>query len=537
MFFRAISQRLRPLSLRHPIIHRFTVQENLLWQHPTIVTFRGVKTRRFDDAKQPFADTPKNSRRAKQSSVDKEKPENEEELLLHQHNPDVFGTFSEAKQLIEDASEELKVEGNAAKRESTSNGPIRAKPLTTRDYANMIKHHLKFNRVKEAIDVLEVRMIEKDRVQPENHLYNLLITECGRLGHTQKAFELFNRMKQSGAEVTSGTYTVLFNVCSCSPCPKTALELAHNLRRIMLESSYVPNKSNYNAMIQTFGRFNDLHTAFEVIDEMNEHNLPLKVDSFNVLLQTLISDKEHGFRHALLVWHRMHQKRLCPNLFSFNLLLKCVQECGIGDPHSMRNVIEQILSDNNGETVLGGSQQPLNDNDEHTTNTGDQQIEPTDDGHGTPPNLISRTPHFGSLVALKTVKKPEHRLLLLGGISGFVEEMKTAGVVPDIKLFTNMLDVIPSTLAAEHRLLEIIHKMDIPVDIDFFNILMKKRSMRFDYESAKVRSCSCRGILNNLLHVFHIVSFAGSVVADRIGGTAARHRYLRFVSFGLPDNG
>lgn len=41
------------------------------------------------------------------------------------------------------------------------------------------------------------------------------------------------------------------------------------------------------------------------------------------------------------------------------------------------------------------------------------------------------------------------RLLLLGGCSGFFKNMKTNKIKPDIKVFTQLLEIIPSTLVAE----------------------------------------------------------------------------------------
>jgi len=48
--------------------------------------------------------------------------------------------------------------------------------------------------VADAIDVLETRMLKQDRVKPENYIYNLIIGECGRLGYTKKAFQLYNQV-------------------------------------------------------------------------------------------------------------------------------------------------------------------------------------------------------------------------------------------------------------------------------------------------------------------------------------------------------
>lgn len=49
-------------------------------------------------------------------------------------------------------------------------------------------------QLADAIDILETRMLKEDRVKPEHFIYNLIIGECGRLGYTKKAFQLYNQV-------------------------------------------------------------------------------------------------------------------------------------------------------------------------------------------------------------------------------------------------------------------------------------------------------------------------------------------------------
>lgn len=49
-------------------------------------------------------------------------------------------------------------------------------------------------QLADAIDILETRMLKEDRVKPEHYIYNLIIGECGRLGYTKKAFQLYNQV-------------------------------------------------------------------------------------------------------------------------------------------------------------------------------------------------------------------------------------------------------------------------------------------------------------------------------------------------------
>jgi hypothetical protein len=54
----------------------------------------------------------------------------------------------------------------------------------------------------------------------------------------------------------------------------------------------------------------------------------------------------------------------------------------------------------------------------------------------------------------------------VGGCSGFLEQMKKDGVKPDIKTFTQLLDTIPSTKAAE---LVTVHK--------YLSVTLRTRSL------------------------------------------------------------
>jgi len=63
-----------------------------------------------------------------------------------------------------------------------------------------------------------------------------------------------------------------------------------------------------------FGRTGDLLTAFSLVDEMLTKKYKLKDETFNFLLQACISDKEAGFRHALLV--SLNKYMHCYNIFS-----------------------------------------------------------------------------------------------------------------------------------------------------------------------------------------------------------------------------
>ncbi|KAH8270363.1 hypothetical protein KR018_008719 [Drosophila ironensis] len=394
-------------------------------------------------------------------------------------DPDTFGDARINENQPEDS-------GDAEEEAFISRPTRRSKQLQAVEYARQIKDHLKANRLNEAIAVLERRMLREDRVKPDKYIYNLLISGCAKAGYTRKAFALYTKMRQRGLPATGGTYTSLFNACANAPSASDGLAKARIVRENMLEKGYEPNVKNYNAMIKAYGRCGDVDTAYLLADEMAERQLEMNAETFNFLLQACAGNAEHGFRHALLTWHKMLQQGVSPDYYSFNMMLRCARDCGFGDLDSMKQVLDHIAPsagrekrmlqlDDGEKSDLPSESQSSASQIEVSTTASELEL----------PNLLLPRPHLGSLVALEEVTRPHERFLLLGGITGYLEHMKQHKITPDIETFTTMLEVIPPTHAAEKQLIAFVRKIGLKADIDFFNILIKKRSMRFDYESAK----------------------------------------------------
>ncbi|XP_017773300.1 PREDICTED: pentatricopeptide repeat-containing protein 1, mitochondrial [Nicrophorus vespilloides] len=410
----------------------------------------------------------------------------ENEFLVHMKNdPDTFG-----QQIVD----EIIDEDDAKEEKYLQEVGDRSKQLSTKQYADMIKSFIRKRKIKEAIDVVEVKMLKEDRVKPENYLYNLLLGACGRVGYTKKAFSLYNNMKKRGLVVTDGTYTALFNACANSPWPTTdGLTRAKHLHNIMIEKRHEPNDSNYNAMIKAYGRGGDLISAFAVVDEMISKKMPIKDDTLNFLLQACISDKEAGFRHALLVWRKFVDKGITPSIFTYNLLLRSIRDCGLGDLEVTKDVLTKILPQGDKFLQLPEvHENPIEDKfgelesfGKLTTSDFNKNYENVGNIQSSRPNLMAKVPHLGNIISLSEVKKPSDRLLLLGGASAYIENMLENNCKPDIKTYTQMLNCIPGTNVAENNVLLTMKKLGTKPDLDFYNMLIKKRSMRADYESAK----------------------------------------------------
>lgn len=423
--------------------------------------------------------------------------------LFRRNDPNTFGAFDERVTEPDEIDE-----GDIEDDEHYRMIPLRRDQLPPIRYQHMIQNHIRNRQLNEAIDILEVRMKE-DRVKPGYYIYELLIIECGRSGYTKKAFQLYNRMKKRGLQVNGPVYAALFNACAKTIHPTEGLKLATNLRKSMIQNGHQMNEIIYNAMVNAFGRCGDIATAFQLVDEMKEKNLSVKIDTMNHLLQVCCSDKEYGFRHALYVWHKIYRRKMVPDIFSFNLMIRCTRDCGIGDVNAMKNVIADILK-NSTATLKVKSNKGKNEiqliEDKPITlvnaneQSGSQSLEEIKtnvkqhvDGQSSSkevcdqlPNLLSKLPHLGSIVQLSMVNTPEDRFQLLGGLSAFIDEMEEAKVRPNVKTFSQLLDVIGSTCDAEHELIQKMRYMRVRADTDFFNLLMKRRILRKDYDGAMV---------------------------------------------------
>lgn len=400
----------------------------------------------------------------------------EQEFLVKLKNdPDTFGSDLNQEEILD--------EGDKREEEFLENQPLPSQKLSTKQYADIIKAFIRKRKIKEAIDVLETKMIKEDRVKPEAYIFNLLLGACGRVGYTKKAFSLYNKMKQRGLPVMGGTYTALFNACSNSPWPEDGLTRAKHLRNIMIEKGHEVNSTTYNAMIKAFGRCGDTKTAFELVDEMVDKKIRIHTDTINFLLHSCITDKSAGFRHALLVWRKFSGRNLQPNLYSYNLMLRCIRECGLGDIEATMDVINRIVQKNHNLIADGvDTAQIAEDNTQNAIQIQqDPKLMPINR-----PNLLSNRPYLGNIISVSEITKAEDRFILVGGLTGFLNEMKQNNCSPDIKTITLLLDVIPNTLAAETELLSTMKQFNIKYDVDFFNMLIKRRSLRGDYKNAKV---------------------------------------------------
>lgn len=108
----------------------------------------------------------------------------------------------------------------------------------------------------------------------------------------------------------------------------------------------------------------------------------------------------------------MISKHVRPSLYTYNLLLKCTRECGLGDEFETRKIIGQIIDDphllkieskleesnlNTSENNKFNTSSILNDNKNNLSIIENR------------PNLLDVRPYFGDIVGISEIKTSEER--------------------------------------------------------------------------------------------------------------------------------
>lgn len=91
----------------------------------------------------------------------------------------------------------------------------------------------------------------------------------------------------------------------------------------------IPNGLTCNAMIKAYAMSGQTDEAFDVYASMqNWHSQP-DLLTFSFLLMAACEDGEEGLERGLLVWQEMSACSLQPDLYSYNLMLRCYRDGGI----------------------------------------------------------------------------------------------------------------------------------------------------------------------------------------------------------------
>ena len=357
------------------------------------------------------------------------------------------------------------------------------------DYEKKIITFLSERNLSSALKVLDEEM-EENLVKPNQKVFNLLIHACGKAGYASKASELLFRYK-SRANIKFSMYADVFHACANAPnetrgeCLQIAKRLRKSLQKDYQRSLTIPL---YNTMIAAFGRNGGTDIAFEIIDEMSQKNVLISTDTYNHLLQACIGDKESGFRLSMAIYRRMLEKKISPDLHTFNLILRATRDCGIGSAKVINDLLLESMTSRQVRKFMDRLQKQesklleTKNSKERSENYILDINELSNHIENPKPNLLSRNPNLDSICGVSNNVMTSHdKLQMLGDLDGFVHVVQEEfGVALNIQSFSLLMNCI--SVQDEDKLLQLAQHAQ--PDVDFYNQLMRKRVQRKDYLGA-----------------------------------------------------
>ncbi|KAG0569852.1 hypothetical protein KC19_6G120700 [Ceratodon purpureus] len=138
----------------------------------------------------------------------------------------------------------------------------------------------KTNRFKDAYEVISQEL--PDKGFPRNvHLYNKLVYQLGKAGHTEKAFQTFERMSDEGCHPDTGIYNVVINLLGSVG----KVDLAHQLFQQMKEKGCEPNLQTYDIMVGLLVRAGRSVLSTKVCQEMVLKHIEYPEGALKILRQ------------------------------------------------------------------------------------------------------------------------------------------------------------------------------------------------------------------------------------------------------------
>jgi pentatricopeptide repeat domain-containing protein 1 len=313
-------------------------------------------------------------------------------------------------------------------------------------YKNRIQKLSKRGELEEALDLFDDML--SSNLYPDVVVYNNLIAGLGRRGDMKKAFKLFNDMKKRALLPTDHTYTSLFNCCSVAG--KRSLRYLQLVREEMERREVLPNSLTANAIIKAYAMCGEPTKAYEVYVKMSNWNCSPDLRTFSFLLMACAEDKDGGVAKCLHVWPEISANGFQPDVYSFNLLLRCLRDGGI--PKDMLGLVEAD------DTV----------NLDLHTNSTDLKA----------PHCVDLS--FGRGNSLKMVVSGNgRRFLPESSIVILLSLMSKHSATPNIKTFNLLLGLLFDIPSSEnHFLWGLMKKHGIDIDVQLINEVVECHAMK-----------------------------------------------------------
>lgn len=378
--------------------------------------------------------------------------------------------------------------------------------------------------IRKALELFQ-QMKQKDRLKPDLTSFAPLIYGCAKAGYTKRAFELYEESLKYLKKPTLSIVTCLINACAESPFPEYGIERLNWFRQhLKVNYNFKFNKVHYNAAIKAYGKLGQLDEASKLVKEMIEDEFFPETDTFNALLVGCATNHEAGSTLALKVYKRMKLYEIKPDLVTYRLILRCIRDCEIGSPQLFRQTLGELpamttldqklvyksrkrkndlnvfewapLLGELGESIETAIKPTISDvrasklSDPESSlalfSEPHKQIMLTTQLPGYTeklPNLLSGD-HLDLMnrveaIQLDKLKNKTNRLLLFGGMHGFLKTMKDDCCNPDNKTFSLVLSCVKRNKEELLEYFRLSKDYSIKRDLLFYDLLIRHICEKF----------------------------------------------------------
>lgn len=375
-------------------------------------------------------------------------------------DPDSFGTLSTVDAMNETNSEKSNdIDSNGqSERESHLKSTI-----TIAKHIEHLEKLVKNKQIEEAVNIFLTEMVEKEQIHMPIKTYKWLIDECLQNFLTKEAFDLFEYMKNRTFKFSFETIEKLI---LASETYSNSLKKTNSLRKEMLKRGFRPNEKIYNALIRNYIRSEtDWKTGLELAQEMIKNGFQYENDTMNYLMKAYNYDKNNGFYQALELWYELKCRDEKLNIHGFNEFLRCIRNCENFNVNQLLETLDKIKA-------------------KYQTDSTAVRFELVDDGR---PCLLDDPSKIGRLFPLENISKPEHHLLILGGLSNILNKINKCDIAPNEETILRLLEIAPNTNAAEEKISTLVKKYNIIPTIECYRSLLNRRCLRQDFRGSMVK--------------------------------------------------
>lgn len=170
---------------------------------------------------------------------------------------------------------------------------------------------------------------------PDLVTYNTLINGLCRVGEVDRAEELLREVKvQSGFSPSVVTYTTLIS----GYCRSGKLDGAVTILDEMINNGIRPNLFTYNAIINGFGKKGQTTSAMKMYERMVSAGLSPDVVTFTSLIDGYC--RLGDFAQGMKLWDEMNERKVPPNVFTFSILISAL--CKMNRLNEARELLNQL---------------------------------------------------------------------------------------------------------------------------------------------------------------------------------------------------